>query len=212
MSSDTLASLVPYLLVLAALGLFGVVYWKDHQRRDRAWREFAASRDWDITASWNRWSIDGLHGRKRFQIRTEYIRRGSYTRGREYPYAVVSLELGEALPAMTRIRPEKLGRKVLKVFGKSDEEVGDAELDNAFELENLSDEVRAVLRTPDVRRQLLVLRSRFDSFSIEDTQLTARHRGLPNSVATLEALVTPALQLSDALDQAVEGRRERRPG
>ncbi|AKQ69108.1 hypothetical protein A176_006020 [Myxococcus hansupus] len=208
MNSDALLSLLPYLAVFVALGLGGVAYWKDHQRRDQAWKDFAALHGWDITASWNEWSVDGLHRRRRFQLRTEYRRVGK----NRSLYTMVYLDLGEAIPIGTRIRPEGLGRKLLKVIGKGDEEIGDAEFDNAFELTHLSDEVRAVLRTPDVRRQLLLLRQRFGTFVIDNEQLQAQLRGMPNSVEALESLVTPALQLSDALDRVVEARRERQHG
>ncbi|WP_426757032.1 hypothetical protein [Myxococcus sp. Y35] len=205
MSFDTLSIYLLPIGAILALALFAFAFWKEHQRRNRAWRTFAARRDWGCTSSLASWEIGGLYQGRQVRMNAEQRRDG----GKAREYTVVQLELGRALPPDLSIRPERLGDRLLKRVGRRDEEIGDAELDDALALQNLSDEARDVLRAPAVRRQLLVLHQRFARFSIEDERLQLEAHGIPNSVEALESLVAPALLLSDALHDAVEKTRAR---
>ncbi|AKQ63710.1 hypothetical protein A176_000622 [Myxococcus hansupus] len=125
-------------------------------------------------------------------------------------FTVVRLPLNDSLPAELRIVPERFGDKLLKVFGKGDDEVGDAALDEALEIRNLSDAARRVLRAPRVREQLLLLQQHSSHFSIHNEALQVDKRGMPDNVDTLESFVVPALELADALLDAATKERERR--
>ncbi|AEI62703.1 hypothetical protein [Corallococcus macrosporus] len=197
----SLESLLPMVLAAIALVLVVTAYWMRHQRRNRAWRQFAALHDWSCIYSLGTWEVAGLHRGRQFRMRTERHQSNGPGQPHTYLCTVVRLEFGQALPPDVRIRPEGIADKLLKVIGQRDEDVGDAKLDALLNLEYLSDETRDILRAPGVRQQLMTLCRRFTDFTIEGARLTAMKRGMPDSVEALESLVAPALLLSDALHE-----------
>ncbi|QDE81883.1 hypothetical protein [Myxococcus xanthus] len=208
MNLDDPWSILLHLGIVVAAIAFGFFFWQAHKRRLQAWRDFADRHGWGFTDSMASYKVGGLHRGMPFSMHTEHRRSGKSSQ----LYTVVRLELGTALPPDLRIGPEGFGDKLLKVFGKRDDEVGDAELDAALDMKNLTDEARDTLRAPRVREQLLLLRQRCANFSIENEELQAEQRGMPDSVDTLESLVAPALDLGDALQEATSKARTRRSG
>jgi len=139
--------------------------------------------------------VEGLYQGQQLSLLTE--QRGS---GKSrYTVAVVRLDVSHALPVELSLEPETLGDRFLKLVGKRDEELGDAALDEAFDLKRLSPDARAVLRAPRVARPLLRLPRLFSRFSIEGGLLEVEQRGVPETPEGLEALVAPVLELADAL-------------
>ncbi|WP_148282212.1 hypothetical protein [Corallococcus coralloides] len=55
---------------------------------------------------------------------------------------IVRHGLGNGLPREVTIRSESLGDRVLGLFGTKDEDVGDASLDKALDLRNLTPKAR----------------------------------------------------------------------
>lgn len=208
MSLESLLPVLPYLLVAVSVAMGGFALWKTHQRRDQSWRQFAALRDWGYTSSLGTSEMAGLHLGRQFRMHTERRSTGKQTR----LYTVVTMELGRVLPPDLHIRPEGFTDKFFKVFGRRDEEVGDAELDAMLHLTNLSDEAGDILCAPRVRQQLQLLRRQYVRFTIEDGQLEAERLDMPDSVEALESMVSPALLLSEALHEAAEQGRARKSG
>jgi hypothetical protein len=194
-------------LVVALVLVILVLAWQGWKRRLQAWKTFAARHDWSFSNRWGSLEIQGLFLGQQLSVLTE--RRGAGKNRREV--TVLRLELA-ALPSELTLEPEGLGDKLLKFFGRRDEEVGDAEFDAAFDLEDVSPETRALLRKPRVREQLLMLKRTFSRFSIEAGLLEAERRGVPHTVEALESLVAPALELARALHEAGGGTREQMRG
>lgn len=208
MNLDDPSSVLLHLGIVGAALAFGFLYWMAHRRRLQAWRDFADQHGCDFTESTASYKVRGRYRGKSFSMYTEHRRSGRSSQ----LFTVVRLELGTSLPPGLRIGPEGFGDKLRKVFGKRDDEVGDAELDAALDMKNLTDEARDTLRAPRVREPLLLLRQRCANFSIENEELQAEVRGMPASVDTLESLVAPALDLGDALREASAKARKRRSG
>ncbi|MFP2926431.1 hypothetical protein ACLESO_14665 [Pyxidicoccus sp. 3LG] len=205
MVSGSPFSLTHVLLFVAVAAAVYLFRWYSMRRRHGDWSTFAARYDWVFSRSWGSLEVQGLHQGRQFSLLTES--RGSGNNERRV--TVVRLELGDALPSELTLEPEGLGDRFLKLFGKNDEEVGDAELDEALDLRNVTPESRAVLRAPRVRQQLLALKEHYARFSIVGGLLEAEQHGVPDTVAELEQLVAPALALSKALDEAAGPSRRR---
>jgi hypothetical protein len=194
----------PLIIAVGVVAL--VIYWKTYERRVRAWQDFANAHGWDFSQGSTSYKVQGLHRGIFFSMHTEQRRSGKSSQ----LFTVVWISLANTVPPALRISSEGFGDKLLKVFGKRDDEIGDAELDDALSLENLTDDARDTLRAPRVREQLLLLRQHSPSFIIQNEELQVVRRGMPDSVEALELLVTPVLELADALLEAatrVKGRR-----
>lgn len=194
MSSNTLQTALG-LLVIAVVPLIAYGAWKQHVRRREAWRALAQAHGWSFNHSWGSLEVEGLYQGQQLSLLTE--RRGHGKNS--YSVTVLRLDLGHALPPELSLEPEHFGDRLLKAFGVKDEELGDAALDEAFDLERLSPQARAVLRAPRVAPRLLALPRAYPRFSIEAGLLEAEQRGIPATREALEGLLAPALALADAL-------------
>jgi hypothetical protein len=194
-------------IALAAI-VFGFYYWKTHSRTMKAWQDFAKQHGWEYSTANSTFKIQGLHQGSPFSLYTEW----RFSNGHEHLYTLMKLSLANAIPASLCISREALGDKLGKLFGKRDDEIGDAEMDEALDLKNLSDEARDILLAPRVRECLLLLRRRSPYFLIENEELTVWRSGMPKSLEALEFLVVPALELSEALHAAATKARKHRSG
>ncbi|MCP3135782.1 hypothetical protein [Pyxidicoccus xibeiensis] len=199
MSSGSPFSFVHVLLVLALIAVLWFFTSRARRERHEAWSTFAARNDWVFSKSKEGgMEIQGLHQERQLSVLTESRHGGNGHR----IVTVVRLELGDALPPELTLEPEGLGDRFMKLFGVKDEEVGDAELDEALDLQHVTPESRAVLRNPRVRERVLALRDAYKRFSIVGGLLEAEQDGVPDTVAELDTLVAPAFALSRALDEA----------
>ena len=197
------------ILPIAATLLFvgGLLFlaWR-HTRRQRAvWRGFAARRDWDFTSTGKMTAvmeIQGLYQGHQVSLLTE--RRGS-GKSRE-DVTVLRVDLGKAVPRHLALSPED------RVFNFIDGKEGpalDAALVVALQRGVLTPAVQQLFQAPRVRRHLLELGRSSLRYSIEERLLEAEHRGIPETVEALEAVLAPALELVDALNEAARGAGER---
>ncbi len=208
MNVHDLSSILLHVGILAAAAAFAVYAWKAHKRRLRAWRDFADRHCWTYSEDREAFRVHGFHRGIAFSMHTEHRRSGKSSQ----LFTVVRLPLDAALPAELRIVPERFGDKLLKALGKGDDETGDAELDAALEIRNLTDEAREALRAPRVREQLLRLRKHSTHFAIQHEALQVEKRGMPDRVEALESFVVPALELADALLDLATKAREHQSG
>jgi hypothetical protein len=195
-------------------GFAGVLYlllwvWPNHQRK--GWRAVAKRLGWKVTElhAFSRMEVGlevtGLHKGRKFSLRPE-LRPSGGDRNTVYK---LRLELGGTLPKDLSLKSEGLGSRFLNLLGSQDEQLGDAELDSALELKQLTPQARAVLLAPPVRQRLLAMHKRFHGveyfahFTIENGRFEAEFR--PGVIAPrkqLEEVVTLVLGLADALDAA----------
>lgn len=199
------SSILLHVGILVAATAFAFYYWKANNKRLQAWRDFANQHGWEYSETGGTFRVWGFHRGISFSMHTEHRRSGKSSQ----LYTVVRLPLDNSLPAELRIVPEGFGDKILKAFGKGDDEVGDAALDDALEIRNLTEEARKVLRAPRVREQLLLLRQHSSHFAINNEALQVDKRGMPGNVDTLASFVMPALELANALLDAAAKERNR---
>jgi hypothetical protein len=208
MNFDDPSSFLQPLGVLAVCVVAFVIYWQTYKRRIQAWQDFANGRGWDLSQDSTSYKVQGQHRGLYFSLHTEERRSGKSSQ----LYTVAWVSLANTLPPALHIRSEGFGDRFLKVFGKRDDEIGDAEMDEALNLKNLTDDARNTLRDARVREKLLLLRQRSPTFFIENEELQVVTRGMPDSVEALERMVTPMLELADALHEAATRARSRRSG
>ncbi|WP_163990241.1 hypothetical protein [Pyxidicoccus caerfyrddinensis] len=200
MSSPSLSSLLPILIIAAVLALMGFAILRSRKSRHEAWKALAARHEWTFTETKGALEVQGLHHGRQLSLLTEQREGGKH----RHTAAVLRLDLGDVLGRSLLLEPESLEDTFLELFGGKGEEVGDAALD----LKRISPEVRALLRAPEVARHLLELRASYASFSIVAGMLEAELRGFPETLEALEAGVLPALGLANALYTA----RQQLPG
>lgn len=182
-------------------------FWKQWKRRCAAWQTFASQRGlrFHETPGVFKYSpgtltMQGLYQGFPLLLFTEY--RGSGKN--RHLVTVLRLELGAALPPGLIVKPERLGDKVLKLFGVRDEEVGDAALDDAFDLKNVTPRAHAMLVSPRVRGPLIKLGRAYSGFSLESGFLQVEKGEMPETAAELEAFMAPALLLARAVHATEE--------
>ncbi|WP_224364944.1 hypothetical protein [Hyalangium versicolor] len=180
-------------LVLVFLAIF-YVFWRINQRRMAAWAEFASRHDMHAEG----FQIDGSY--EGYPLRLETQRRGAGQHS--HTVTVLRLSLSHALPPEFSLDREGLGTKVLRAFGKKDEEVGDPEFDRHFNLKNLSSETTALLNRPSVQQLLYELLDQYRAFHIRDGWLQAERGGIPGTADALEEFTGPALMLAHTLEES----------
>lgn len=191
---------------LGVATLIGYYRWRRWQKQIRLWQEFATTRGWQFMPtpgfmySAGTLSMTGSYAGRPFTVETEH-------RGQGKSFHIVTIvrhALGDGFPREVTIRPEKVGDKLLKLFGVKDEELGDAGLDAALDLKNVTPHARAVLLSAGMRRPLLNLARGFETFSIENGALAAEVIGVPSTTVEMYGLLTPVRELADAV-QGVRG-------
>ncbi|MCP3058662.1 hypothetical protein LXT21_07755 [Myxococcus sp. K38C18041901] len=184
-------------LALMVLFVITIIYLgaRDKRRQRQAWRIFATRQGWTFSQSGDVLEVQGLYRERQLSLLTEKYGTG---KGSHF-VTVLRLELTDALPQELHLETETFGDKFLKLFGKVDEEVGDAALDSALSLRNLSPRTRELLLTPTLREPLLRAHKSYQRVSIIAGMLEAAKEGVPTAHEDLEALIAPALALADAL-------------
>ena len=192
------------ILVLALLGsaVAGYFAWRTHQKRREAWGAFA--REHGLTLSARGLELRGHHERWPLHLTTETRGHGKH----RLTVTVLRLTVGEALPGDFTLEREWLGDKLLKLLGRGDEEIGDAEFDDAFEIQNVSPEVRALLRSATVREHLHRLATTYRRFLIRAGALYVEQAGIPATVEALEAFVRPTLDAAAVLSTSAGRPRQ----
>ncbi|WP_164019998.1 hypothetical protein [Pyxidicoccus trucidator] len=202
----------PNFLTVVGIGLVVAVImvtvrWKRWQRRIVAWQSFANQRglEFSVTPGALKYAVGTLTMQGVYQglpllLFTEYRGHGEYRN----IFTLLQLELGDALPPGLSLKPEQLGDLALKLIGYKDEEVGDAELDAALLLKNVTPRARALLVAPRVRGPLLKLGQAYLGFSLEDGFLRVERVGMPGTATELDAFMAPALLLARAVQATKE--------
>ncbi|QSQ20302.1 hypothetical protein JY651_34290 [Pyxidicoccus parkwayensis] len=208
MAGLPLGTYVPALLIALFLALMTFALLRSRKNQHEAWKGLAARHDWTFSETPGAMEVQGLHQGRQLSLLTEKRGAGKH----RHHVTVLRLDLGDVLGRDLVLEPEGLGDRFLKLFGRRDEETGDAELDAALDLKRVSPEVRALLRAPEVGRRLLALREQAASFSIVAGMLEVEHHGIPETLGALEARVAPALELADALSTARQQLRGRTSG
>ena len=202
----TLAS--PLLLVGLSKGVRHLG-WLDMQWRRKGWREFAEKRGWDLGTTESRQELSqvlevrGLHQGCPVFLHNK-LRRFSK---RAHDEVVLRVDLGTTVPRELSLT----SRDPLFTFysGKA-QELSDAAPEEALLLMGTPAPVRELLMAPRVREHLRALGQACKRISLEGGRLEAEPREVPESAETLEALMTPALGLVDALDEAAHPLQARR--
>ncbi|MFP2960917.1 hypothetical protein ACLEPN_24680 [Myxococcus sp. 1LA] len=187
---------------------FGIASLIGYVRRQRwkqqlqVWEEVAAERGWQFQSTPGfRYSagtlpLKGTHAGRSLTVETEH--RGT---GKQFNiFTIVRHERGIGFPRELTIGPETLrGDKFLKLFGVKGEQAGNASLDAALGLHDVTPKVRAFLRHGDMQRTLLNVDHAFRTFTIKGGGLTAEVLDVPRTRAGLYALLTPVRGLADAV-------------
>ncbi len=188
---------------LGIASIVGYFRWRIWKQQLRVWQDFAATRGWRFESTPGRLfsagtlKLEGEHAGRPFTMETEHRRQGKHV-----PIiTIVRHELGDGFPREVTIRPETLGDKFFKLVGvKQDEELGDARLDAALDLKNVTPHARAVLLSAGMRRPLLNLVHVFHTFTIEDGTVAAEVvDDVPRTLIELDVLMSPVRELGDAV-------------
>ncbi|MCY1036416.1 hypothetical protein OV207_33575 [Corallococcus sp. BB11-1] len=182
------------LLVLGALVLFTLFQLKRRQRA--AWEAFAKANG--LICAEKRLEVQGRYRGHPLLLATG--KRGAGGK-RRHTVTVARLDLEGALPADLLLEYERPEDKVPGAATPREELLGDAELDAAFQVENLAPEARPVLLTPEVRQRLLGLRGH-RRVSIKGGWLQVEQRGVPASTGALDALLRAPHELARAVTEA----------
>ncbi|MFY1828455.1 hypothetical protein ACN47A_21200 [Myxococcus fulvus] len=186
---------------LGVASLIGYVRWRHWKQQLQMWEGFAKTRGWSFMARAGFMYTAGtleMKGRlagRPITVETEH--RGT---GKEYHIVtIVRHGLGNGFPREVTIRPETLGDTVLRLFGNKDEDIGEASLDNALDLRNVTPKARAFLLRPEMRQPLLDLARAFETFSIENGVLTVEVISVPRTAVAMYGLLKPVRGLVDAV-------------
>ncbi|WP_426757033.1 hypothetical protein [Myxococcus sp. Y35] len=199
---------------LSVSAVIGYFRWRTWKRQLEVWQGFAKTRGWRFESapgfmySAGTLKLQGEHAGRPFIVETEHRGSGKHW----HIVTIVRHALDDSFPREVTIRPEKLGDKFLKLFGVKDEEIGDATLDAALDLQNVTPQARAILLSSGMRRPLLNLVRTFETFSIEGGQLTAEVIDVPRTTVAMYALLTPARELADAIQDTHGHTRWRATG
>ncbi|QSQ10997.1 hypothetical protein [Myxococcus landrumensis] len=189
-----------FLLALLSLAITLWVNYRIDQTTKRVWHIFATARDWSYAEIARQLEVLGLHHGAQVSLVTEYRHQG---RGAQR-VAVLRVDMSDILPSSLHLEPKHFLDRVLQVFDKKDNEVGDQQLDAALYLKDLTPEVRAYVVAPQVKESLLRVSKGYRHFVIIGGLLEVTyHRGVPFTAVDLEKFVAPALAFVDALRTAV---------
>jgi hypothetical protein len=182
------------LILITAFAIVFFLIWKVHQVRVAAWAEFASRHDMHADGL----EIEGTY--EGYPMRLETQSRGSGKN--RYRVTVLHLSTNGALPPDFSLEPEGFGDKLLKLFGKEDEEIGDEQFDRRFDLSNLTSSTTRLLRHPSVQQHLYEMISHYRTFHIREGWIQAERRDVPSTADALEELTGPALMLAHTLEEA----------
>ncbi|GEN13198.1 hypothetical protein SAMN05443572_11955 [Myxococcus fulvus] len=181
--------------------LLGYIRWRHWNQQLQSWEGFAKTRGWSFMArsgfmySAGTMEMKGRHAGRSITVETEHRGHGKHFN----IFTIVRHGLGNGFPREVTIRPETLGDTVLRLFGNKDEDVGDASLDNALDLRNVTPKARAFLLRAEMRQPLLNLARAFEHFAIQDGVLTVEVIAVPRTTVELYELLKPVRELSDAV-------------
>jgi hypothetical protein len=192
--NDPVFTLVPVLIALAVAGLVAYFAYRMHKVRVAAWAEFASRHGMHAEGL----RIEGDY--EGYPLKVETQSRGSGKN--RYTVTVLHLSTQGALPPDFSLEKEGLGDKVLKFFGKRDEEIGDDQFDRLFDLKNLSSAAARVLRNEGVQQHLYELSNLYATFHIRGGSIQAERRNVPSTADELEEFTGPALMLAHTLEEA----------
>ena len=208
--------LLPVLFVGGLLLLVGWAFYSTRQhslRQREAWSAFAERRDWGYTARGSTLALNileaqGPHRGYQVSLLTEPRSHGR----KRHMVTVLRVDLSNLVPPELALTPEDRLRKLSggKDAEQEDAKLGHAELDSALELQGVTPRARELLQGGRVQKHLLKAHKAYAPFSIENGLLEAVQRGVPETPEALEALMAPALELVDALDEAARELKERR--
>lgn len=206
--STFLMSVLPIVGPLLFVGGFLYLLRRQALRQRDAWSAFAERREWGYTARGgmlllNVLEVQGPHHGHQVSLLTELRASGR----KRTLSTVLRVDLSNVVPPELALPPED---RLFKFFGGKDAELGDTALDGALELQGLTPRARQLLQSARVRKHLLEAHKAYAPFSIEDGLLEAVQRGVPETPEALEALMAPALELVDALDEAARQLKARR--
>ncbi|MCP3057711.1 hypothetical protein LXT21_02855 [Myxococcus sp. K38C18041901] len=185
---------------LGFASLIGYVRWKRWNQQLQTWEGFAKTRGWSFMArsgfmySAGTMEMKGRYAGRSITVETEHRGFGRYF----HIVTIVRHGLGNGFPREVAIRPETLDDTVLRLFGTKDEDIGDASLDNALDLRNVTPKARAILLSPGMRQPLLDLARAFETFSIENGVLTVTVVAVPRTPLEMYELLKPVRELVDA--------------
>ncbi|MCY0997395.1 hypothetical protein OWM54_09635 [Myxococcus sp. MISCRS1] len=186
---------------LGVASIIGYVRWKHWKQQLQVWEGFAKTRGWSFMArsgfmySAGTMEMKGRHAGRSITVETEHRGYGRHF----HIVTIVRHGLGNGFPREVVIRPETLGDTVLRLFGNKDEDVGDASLDNALDLRNVTPKARTFLLRTEMKQPLLNLARAFEHFSIEDGVLTVAVIAVPRTTIELYELLKPVRELADAV-------------
>jgi hypothetical protein len=191
---DPTALLLAVLLIVVVSVAAGYLAWKVQAAQVAVWTEFARRHG----LRQQRLRLEGSFEGVPLTVETQSRGSGKH----RYVVAVVRLSVRDVFPPEFSLEREGLGDKVLKLFGKTDPEIGDEEFDRLFDLKNLSPEVTAVLHDKRVQKHLYSMASAYQAFSIRGGYLQAEKHRVPARPEELEQLIRPALEFTRTLEQA----------
>ena len=197
MAKPLLFQILSSLVLLGLSGLIFYAYWLGLRRRQRAWANFAQRHGLTLhsTEVMSLPHITGSYEGQQLELQVE--QRGS---GKNRSYVtVLHLDVIDAVSESLSLEREGLGDKILKVFGRNDEEIGDDDFDRYFDLKNLDPESATLLRHPDVQQHLFTVAKTYHHFDIRQGLLSVEQRTVPMSPEALESFVQPAVALAQTL-------------
>ena len=188
-------ALQPLLVIVPVVFLAVLAYsvWRLRRASIAAWAEFAGNHGMQADGFRLEGSYEG------YPLKLRLARRGHGKH--RYTVTELSLWVPGVLPTGFSLSRSGMGDKVLHFLGKTDEEIGDADFDKRFELENLTPELAAVLRHTAVQEHLYELLSLYHDFVIRDGCIIAERRDIPSTAEELEEFVGPALMLAETLEE-----------
>ena len=116
-----------------------------------------------------------------------------------YEVTVLRVDLAGLLPSSVLLEREGLGAKVLRLFGRSGEEVGEPLFDAAFRVEGLTPAAEAVLRKRVVQEALHSALQRFERLKVEEGRLQLETYGVLTSADDVQRLVQGGLGVVRAM-------------
>jgi flagellar basal body-associated protein FliL len=182
--------MVGFILLTVIAGYFAL---KLQKERMAAWAEFAQRHGMQASG----FKVEGFY--EGYPLTVETQSRGSGKN--RYTVAVLHLSVQDSLPPEFSLEREGFGDKILRLFGKQDAQLGDADFDKYFDLKNLAPSTAAVLRHPSVQQHLYELVNHYHDFHIRDGWLQAERRRIPYTAEELEDFTGPALMLVHTLEE-----------
>lgn len=191
---------MPGLLILAFVVLVALGSWlwsrKVTRARIEGWSEYARTRQ--LGFSNQPLSIAGTLGGSTVAVLIEV--RGSGKNRQEV--CVVRFDLGDVLNPSFSLDRETVADKVAQLFKGQDHQLGVAQIDEAFHLDNLDDRARRVLNDRSVQLALLRTVGAYPSMRIGNAVLHLESKSVPSNAIALGQLVADAQSLATTLRRA----------